>query len=436
MVKPLTVYSYIPRNFSASFYYRIQVPIMTANELGMTVRARIDTNDAGIDPETRVRTFCEADIVHLYQPVGDATYHNARIARSFLPSKKDDGWKWPPSLIVDSDDNIFNVNPYNSAYRALGIRDHEGRDLPIGHTIGAMENGERRILWKDGENGFDIARNRQTVQTYRNLIELADAVTCSTPHVAECVKNDATTRRVRVFPNLVRFNDYEQLDLPEPAKRLNILWQGGSSHYEDWYPLRAVLGRITRRYKHVHWIIWGQLYPWVMDHIPADRYTYVNWCPYQEYKLRLVMQNHQINLAPLHDDRFNRCRSAIKFYEATVLKRPVPTLAQATGPYQDEIQEGETGLLFKTPAEFETQLSRLVEDETLRRTLASNAKDWVSQHRDAHKHVPKQIAFWEELRETAQREMPHMPERDWEKFLAQIEAEEKAQEAATEAVEA
>lgn len=435
---PLTVYTFVPRNWHASYYYRVFVPFWTAKELGLPVRIHVDTNDAGINPEDRVRAFCEADVIMFYQPIGDPTLQNIKSAKAFMPSKRDGAWKWQPSLVVDTDDNLFNVNPHNNAYRSLGIRDHEGRDIPPGHVIGVMEGGERKVLWIDGHvcdekcgfcrKGINIMQNRHNLDTYRNIVGMSDAVTCSTPRVAEAIRKDTSPRRTEVFPNLVRFDHYEQVALAEDPSKIKILWQGGSSHFEDWFPLRDALGAITRKYKQVHWIIWGQLYPWVTELIPPDRYTFIDWCPYQEYKLRLVMMGHQINLAPLNDNRFNRCRSAIKFYEGSVMKKPAATLAQKTGPYLDEIQDGETGLLFSDSADFERKLSTLIENESLRLTLSRNAKDWVSQNRDAFKHVPKHIAFLEGLRDHIKIEQPHMPEDQWVEFEKQVEAQEKAQE--------
>jgi len=70
----------------------------------------------------------------------------------------------------------------------------------------------------------------------------------------------------------------------------------------------------------------------------------------------------------------------------------------------------------------------MIENETLRKSLAANAKDWVSQHRDAFKHVPKQIAFLEGLREKTKREIPHMPDEAWEDFEAKAKAAAEAEE--------
>jgi len=284
------------------------------------------------------------------------------------------------------------------------------------------------VLWVDGQNGFSLAANQANLQTYARICEVADAFTCSTESIEQGIRKECEPSRTQVFPNLVRMNDYPQLDLVQDTSQVRILWQGGQNHWEDFFPLREAFGAITKKYSNVHWIICGALYPWAMELIPPERYTFVDWCAYDQYKLRIVMHNHDISLAPLSPSTFNDARSAIKFYEAAMPKKPAATLAQNYGPYKREIVPGETGLLFNDATEFEAQLSRLIEDTAFRKTLAVNAKQWVSEHRDARKFVPKMFAYYEELRAATIRETPHMPDADWEQFEARIKAQE-AQEA-------
>lgn len=426
-MRPLTIYSLIPSRASASFYYRLSVPLETASEIGLPVKSVIDRNEVGMSAEERVKLFCEADMILLYQPVGDQPVNNIRGVQSFIPTLRDGEWKWPPTVVIDSDDNLFNVSPLNQAFKGLGIRDMEGRMIPPGHHIGVVSNGERKILWKDGENGFDINKNRHTLKTYKHLLEMADAVTCSTNGVADAINKELTPRRTKVFPNLVRMDHYEQVDIKDDPDKIKILWQGGIAHYEDWYPLREALGHISAKYPQVHWIIWGAQFPWVKELIPAHRYTFKSWCAYHEYKLRLAMIGHDISLAPLSGNVFNNCRSAIKFYEASVLKKPAATLAQNTGPYKDEIIDGETALLFSNPDEFVDKLSLLIEDAKERNRLASNAKDWVAENRDAMKEVPKIVSFWEQLREERKKEQPHVSDAQWKEIEAEALAEEESE---------
>jgi glycosyltransferase involved in cell wall biosynthesis len=436
MKDPLVVYTSIPHGASASYYYRLAVPIKTAAELGLNVKSIVDTNDIGIRPEVRIQNFCEADIVLIYQPMGDIPMNNIRGVQSFIPSKRDGKWKWPPTVILETDDNLFNVSPLNPAFRNLGIRDLNGKDIPAFSEdgrpmqVGMMKGGEPEVLWQQGENGFDLRRNRQMLDGYRQMLSLADAITCSTEAVKKSLLKEVTPRRVGVFPNVVRFNDYEQVDLKEDPDTIKILWQGGAAHFEDWFPLREALGNITRKYPQVHWVIWGSQYHWVNELIPPHRYTYKDWCPYNEYRLRLAMIGHDISLAPLQNHVFNECRSAIKFYEASVLKKDIATLAQRSGDYKNEIIEGQTGLMFDTPEEFEDALSLLIEDQSLRLELGRNAKDWVHENRDAMKKVPELVSYWEQLREERKLEQPHVSDTHWDEIQKEAEAEEKATEAA------
>ena len=425
MSKPLNVYALIPFRHTASFYYRLQVPLETASVLGLPIRSTIDVNDAGISADDRIKQFCESDMILLYQPFGEQPINNIRGVQSFLPSKRDGVWKHPPTVIVETDDNLFNVSPLNQSFKGLGYRDLEGNLIPIGHHIGVVQGGEKKILYEDGKNGFSLARNRQTMASWKHILEMADQIQCTTPHVAASITKELTPRRIEVFPNLVRFDHYPQVAIQQEEKKIKILWQGGIAHYDDWYPLREALGNITNKYPEVHWIIWGAQYPWVNELMPPHRYTFHDWCPYHEYRFRLVMMDHDISLAPLTPNVFNNCRSAIKWYEASVLKKPAATLAQNTGPYKDEIIDGETALLFNDPKEFEEKLSLLIEDVKLRRTLAANAKDWISENRDAMKVVPKIVASWERLREERLTEQPRPTDAQWDELEAQDKAEQR-----------
>lgn len=436
MRTPLTIYTVLPQRSGASAYYRVRVPMETARDLGLNVRFIVDENMATVPAETRVQSFCESDIITLYQPIGEGPINNIRSLASFIPSKRDGGWKWPPSVVVETDDNLLNVSPLNQAFKNLGIRDMDGGLIPLGHSIGVSENGERRVLWRDGEDGFSLARNRQAIASWRSILQSADAVSCSTPGVEQEIRKEVTPRRSRVFPNLVRLDHYPQVALAEEPGTIKILWQGGSAHYEDWHPLREALGRITAKYPQVHWVIWGMLFSWATELIPAHRYTYVNWCDYSEYKLRLCMVGHDISLAPLTDNVFNRCRSGIKFYEASVLKKPAATLAQNTASYRDEVIDGETALLFKTPEEFEAKLSLLIEDAAERQRLAANAKDWVSENRDAMKKVPEMVQWWEEIRAERPIEQPHVTDEEFAEIEAQELQEAQQSEADAEPVPA
>lgn len=444
MSQDLNIYAFAPRDHTASYFYRLLSPIRAMADLGLPIRTFIDSDTTRVTPMDRVRGMCESDIAIMYQPVGEMALNNIRQMHSFIPTKRDGEWKYPPTVIIESDDNLFHVSPLNPAFRTLGVRDLAGREIPIGHHIGVVQNGERVVKWIDGHvcdescggcgKGINLGANRLALENYRKVLSGADAVTCSTEEVVKAYLKEAPLQRYKVFPNCIRFDDYEQVDLAPHPQEVRILWQGGHNHYEDWYPLKEAMGRLTRKYPQVHWVIWGVLYSWVMEEIPAHRYTFKDWCPYHEYKLRMAMIGHDISLAPLSKNPFNVCRSAIKFYESSALRRPAATLAQNTGPYEREIIDGQTGLLFNDPEEFESKLSLLIENELERIALAQNAKDWLTENRDIMKRAPELFAYWQTLREEKKLDQPRPSDDEYAEMEAKFEAEQKA--AAEEAAKA
>lgn len=433
----LNIYTFAPQQSTISSDYRILTIVKTAQELGLPVRAMIDTNLEGIDQQQRIQNFCEADLVLLYQPIGDGTLNNLRMAKSFLPSKRDGGWKYPPTFVIDTDDNLFRVDPHNPAFKGLGYCDPEtGREIQKGEMIAEVHDGKRRVLWHNGPHtpacapgcnaDINVQTNKAALETYRKILNEADCVTCTTPRNALYVHEFANPRQVHVAPNLMRFKDYPQFDMA-PNKRVKILWQGGQNHWQDWVPLKDAIRNIAKKYD-CDWVVWGVNYDWITEVIPPERLEFLPWVDWREYKVRRVTVGEDISLAPLAQTRFNNCRSAIKAYEAAMAKRPAVTLAQRTGPYADELIDGDTASLFDTPEQFEEQLSLLIENPIKRERLATNMKQWVSEHRDAMKKVPELIRFYEELRAAKPRTQPHMPEPAWEVFEAQVKAQQEAAE--------
>lgn len=431
-MKPLKVYIPIPRapGYNASFYYRLDCPFITMEEAGLPVETIVDHSDPEIPMMNRVYAFYHSDIAMFYQPTGASILEEIRRLQSFGMAHIDGQWTAPPSIVVNTDDNLFMVHPKNPAFRDLGIRMPDGRLLAPAGEVGEMtESGRRKVIWRgrenvrgnppagtvlpDGSVVMDVRANQNKLSIYRDILTEADSVVCSTPTVEEYVRQEANPRRTFVSPNMVRFDHYEQVDLAPHPDEIRILWQGSTTHYEDFIDLTDVLPTILKQYPQVKFIFWGAKIPWIMENIPTDRYTFIPWCPYQEYKLRLVMMGHDIAIAPLRPHRFNVCRSAIKYYESTVMRQPAAFLGQNTGPYAAEVIDGQTGMLWNTPYEFGDKLRTLIENEKLRREIASNGKQWVRENRDAMKLVKPLYEHLRELREDKARGYD-IPEMKWD----------------------
>jgi len=447
MAGPYRVYCQTSPDYNASVYYRMLLPMSLMERMGLPVDCLYDWSDCSVDPRKRVASFMESDIDLIYQSTGAFRLELMKKTAEFKPMKDREGERrWPPTMIVDTDDDLFNVQPLNLTFGSNGTKRPDGTLLEDGDVIGiahpteivppemqerlhATRNGplpnDRAtidgktytfcadgqwrlyiLLWQDGRN-CDLAANRNRVEMWRNTLKAAHLVTCSTPRVAEYVKRE-TSPDLNTFVayNAINFDEYPDVELADHPQEVRVLWQGSATHHEDLWPLNDSLARVARKYPNTTWWFWGAPYEWAMRNIPRERMKLIPWLHFEAYKTRLSTINHDINLAPLAPHTFNQSRSAIKWYESSAICKPAATLAQNTGPYADEIVEGETGLLFSTPEEFETKLGALIEDATLRKTLASNAKDWVRTNRDARKLITALFRKWVETREAHKLTMP------------------------------
>jgi glycosyltransferase involved in cell wall biosynthesis len=394
------LYGISPVKYSACNWYRTLLPWRTAQRMKIADPI-IDQMDMKLDNELERRTAATmyADIIQHYQSYSEGFNYSAEAARKF-PSywESEDAWNVGPSFVYDTDDDLFRVEPLNPAFKLLGhmVEDHV---LSPGDSVRILgEDGEPKTLFKDGSEGFSIAENAQRLEGIRRNMRAANLVTCTTPGSAAYVKREAPDANIHIFPNCIDFADWPKVRLAEDGV-VRILWQSSSCHFEDIWPLRKVLGKIHRKYENVEFILFGSPYEWLVQELVPERTTLLKWIPYDQYILHMSMFGHDINLAPLHDSAFNKSRSAIRMYESAATWKPAATLAERTGPYKAEIIEGETGMLFDGAEEFETKLCALIEDATLRKTIASNAKDWVRTHRSPYVHVPALIEAYQRVRD-------------------------------------
>jgi glycosyltransferase involved in cell wall biosynthesis len=394
------LYGVCPVKFNASNWYRTMMPWRTAQRMKIADPI-IDQMDIKIENELERRTAATmyADIIQHYQSYSEGFRHSSQMARTF-PSywETEDKWNVGPSFIFDTDDDLFRVEALNPAFKYLGQMVN-GRQLRPGENVQIMgEDGKMKMLFEDGKDGFDIVANTKRLDGIRMNLNAADLVTCTTPGSRDYVLREAPDANVHIFPNCIDFADWPKVRLAEDDK-VRILWQSSSCHFEDIWPLRKTLGKIHRKYPHVEFILFGSPYEWLVKELVPERTTVLGWVNYDQYILHMSMFGHDINIAPLHASTFNQSRSGIRMYESAATWKPAATLAERTGPYKAEIIEGETGMLFDTVEEFETKLCALIEDATLRKTIASNAKDWVRTHRSPYVHVPALIEAYQRVRD-------------------------------------
>lgn len=423
MKKPI-IYALVPPNANATTYYRVTLPIVTMHDLGRA-EAAIDNNDPRVTQKEREFIATTSDVIAWRANHSHGLSLALHAYRSKPWYKLNGEWKLRPLSIMDFDDDMWRVQPFNGAFQSLGIcveSNGQLRMLAPGDVISQEDEGEVSVMWADGENGFDIGQNISRLRNMAVNASAADLVTVSTPKLAKAILREVPGVEPFLLPNCVNLKHYH-LDgaLASHPDEIRILWQGSPTHLECWEELLPAVRAIAEKYPQTTWWFWGgewRLPIWrrIADGLPQDRVKLISWCPYEEYKVRLATMGHDINLAPLYKSEFNDSRSAIKMYESAALNTPVPTLAANWGAYSEEMVDGDTGLLYDTPEEFGQKLEALILDADLRKRLASNAQAWIMKHRNPEVWATKLADKLDEIREarmlTPKPEEPNVPEND------------------------
>ena len=378
-------------------YYRIQVPTsqMTKLDLCDWFVDKGGTRNSNI-------ALTHANYALFYAWAGTRALHRIQTLKEIRPNVRQGNDLYPPTIFYDHDDNNDFVHPFNSAYLTMGTRDMDGYLLEPGEgLVVPLGNGKVTEIvdqrTHDENVVFDIERNLFDMKVRHEIIRECHGVTAASPVLARYFKEVVGAQAVHFFPNTVVPEDYEQHEIVRTDDSIRILWQGGQSHLPDWYPLKDALAAVCKKYPKVKIVLFGEYFSWIHDVIPDSQIEHHQWKPYEAYKLKRGLLNIDINLCPLSDNLFNRCKSAIKWYESVVWKHPEATLAANVGPYQ-EIEDGVTGLLYNSPEEFVQKLSRLIEDAPLRARLGQEAKRWVLANRTPEATIPALHQFYSETR--------------------------------------
>lgn len=388
---------------SACIYYRVHVPLRAFYDLGLANYYIGDKEDA---TENKHLAMLSSDIVLFFSSFGPGLTTTIESIKNMKA-----GWNntkteriYPPSLVYDTDDNIDYVHPFNEAFIRLGTRDYSGRLLKKGDclTTTFQKDGTVVPLWEDektNRNGetFDIERNLKTNVEIHRTAQRCDGVTVPSPELAKYLREVHHYNNVYVYPNSIIPEDYPQPRLA-PHKGVRILWQGGGSHMIDWFPLREAIREVALKYPQAKFVIMGTRYKWVHDNIPDNQIEFIDWISYDAYKTHRMILDCDINLCPLVDNPFNRCKSSIKFFEACMPTIPEATLAANCAPYSEDIEDGMTGLLYDSPQDFVEKLGILIEQADLRKRLGEAARKWLMAERHYKVTAPGLFDFYKELR--------------------------------------
>jgi glycosyltransferase involved in cell wall biosynthesis/uncharacterized coiled-coil protein SlyX len=212
----------------------------------------------------------------------------------------------------------------------------------------------------------------------QSIIE-ADLITVPTERLRENLL--PYNPSIEVIPNYLDDSIW-QLKPPQirddPTAPVIIGYMGGHSHFPDLLLIQPALMELVQKYQErIRFHFWG-------IETPAELapYAMVDWLPphssrYDDFAAYFQQQVIDIAIAPLCDNLFNSCKSAIKFLEYSAIG--VAGVYSRVAPYLDMIEHEKHGLLAATTEEWVSALSRLIESPELRSNLVQSAQQKIRQ---------------------------------------------------------
>ncbi len=275
--------------------------------------------------------------------------------------------KYGTKIVMDIDDNFLDVPSSNPAHKVI----------------------------KKGEG------KRAELTT---ILSFCDALTVSTVPLKEKLYTHfkevtGVEKKVFVIPN---YNDIKDWNFKPVEKGDGIVigYIGGLSHHGDLKMIWSALQEVLTKYPNVSLQIIGQythkegikmVKKWAQD--LRNRVLLVQpSATFLDYPLWISQMPWNIGIAPLVDDKFNNCKSHIKWMEYSMYE--IPVIASNVYPYSKDvlgtktIEDGVTGILANQD-EWVDKLSMLIENKELREKIGKQAKEYIKNNwqYDQHKRI-------------------------------------------------
>jgi glycosyltransferase involved in cell wall biosynthesis len=242
-------------------------------------------------------------------------------------------------------------------------------------TISELQSHKKKIVYELDDSLWDMpyGDERRKYWTHDKIagaeaiIKACDAVTTSTEPLSEILRQ--YNKNVFVIPNYVK----EVTLLTKDDQVIGIGWAGSASHHVDFdRNVIKALKDIKNKYKDkVELVFFG----WIP--VELERHsTFFEPVPAARYLDFLNQLRLNIGIIPCVNDKFNECKSNLKFLEYSITK--TASIASAVYPYVHTITE-DTGILIKTGSsrEWFEAIERLIEDADLRNRMANSAYEFV-----------------------------------------------------------
>lgn len=248
-------------------------------------------------------------------------------------------------IILDTDDNIEAVRPYNPGYNS--------------YYPGAPATEFGKLAPR-----------------------IANAISVTTKDLYDWHAKDNKHRYI--LPNSIDVEWRSKWKkATHPKGQIHFGWIGSAAHYENLLMIKDAVIDILKKYPNTyfHCMEMYGISVWNPDSLPPEinkRIIRHPWATLREWPAFIAGLGLDIALAPAVDNLFNRAKSNLRYLECSFYKAAV--IASPTECYLC-IKDGVTGLYAQEREDWFEQIEKLVLDPKLRKSIAENAyKDVIENY--------------------------------------------------------
>ena len=353
----------LPTCLNGCSYIRIVSPLNKINELELAEALYFTENKFAKFTENYNELVESADVI-LFR--GDHYEIVDNIMKTFDCSKK--------LFIYDSDDNDYIITPDNDAYRWFGLEDVWYND---------RKNNKSLPMWIDCESElakelppgrlYSKKENTKRCEMRDKILSICDGIFVTTENLANVYRT--LNQNVFILPNAVDFKIWRTRKKLNTGKKLRIGWNGGSSHYYDFYKIYNELVSIIKNDKNLTLVMAGAVPTELLSSIPKEQLEVHEWVSAEVHPYRLQCLDIDIALIPLAGRDFDKYKSNNKYLEFSSMG--IPSVVSNTSPYKEDIIDGVNGLLFNNGEEMIKKLRVLIDNPLERARMGNSAYELV-----------------------------------------------------------
>jgi GT2 family glycosyltransferase len=288
--------------------------------------------------------------------------------------------QWPADMIQAAAPDVIVFQRYVEDGQIEAIKNAR-KAMPDALFVFELDDYLGEIPKASFHAGFMPPNLSERIKT---AMALCDRVTVSTEPLAEWFRDDLGAKDVRVIGNAVPMAAIRPREgRAKDGGRLRVGFAGGISHAGDLEIIRPAMQAIGEE---VEWVFFG-----TQPKNPPVRVEFHPGVPPSEYQAHMMKLDLDLVLAPLEDNRFNRCKSNLRLIEAGMIGASV--IAQRLEPYT---QGKPPAFAFAdAPDEWTAAIRSFMATTQAERTdAAARLQNWVMNNHTLEKRLKERVEGW------------------------------------------